>query len=115
MTKYSYTARSAVLSLTVLGGFSQGIFAYTFASAMLSSGTTHAADWLIAAGMQSFLLTALFAIFILPVSFVVVWLAGNPVAEVATKSARRWLFCADGIGIAVGVLACLAGLRLPTI
>lgn len=115
MKKYSYTARSAILSLAVLGGFSQGIFAYTFASDMLGGGIAHLTDGLFAAGTQSFLLTALFAIFILPVSFVVAWLVGNPVAEVAAKSLRRWLLCADGIGVMVGALACLAGLRMPIV
>lgn len=109
--------RAAGRSGMVLAGFAQGLAAYIFVWAVAVGGITLPADLglgLLAAAMQGVILATVFAVVILPASFALFWFSRNPVAAYYERlSPKRALLYADGLGIIVGLLAGLAGVRLP--
>ncbi|HEY1976600.1 MAG TPA: hypothetical protein VGG89_08650 [Candidatus Baltobacteraceae bacterium] len=109
--------RAAARSGMVLAGFGQGLAVYIFAWAIAVGGITIPADLglgLVAAAVQGMILTAVLSVVILPASFALFWFSRNPVAGFYERlSPKRALLYADALGFIVGILAGLAGVRLP--
>jgi len=102
----------------VLAGFAEGLAVYIFVWAIAVGGIKMPGDLatgLLAAAMQGIIFAIVFAVVVLPASFALFWVSRNPVAAYYGRlSLGRALLYADALGVIVGILAGLAGLRLPT-